>query len=50
MGYDVTIYRLLIYFKKVDDSVRKEVLYNILIDLSVPITVFKLTVSKMCQS
>jgi hypothetical protein len=34
--YNGTIRQLFIYFKKTYDSVRKEVLYNILIEFGIP--------------
>jgi hypothetical protein len=50
MKYNETVHHLFIYsyFKKTYDSVRKEVLYNILIDLGVPMKLVRLI--KMCLS
>jgi hypothetical protein len=44
--YNETLYQLFIDFKKVYDSVRREVLYNILIDFGVPMKLVRLI--KMC--
>jgi hypothetical protein len=44
--YNETVHQLFIDFKKVFDSVRREVLYNILIESGVPIKLVRLT--KMC--
>jgi hypothetical protein len=42
LEYNETVHQLYIYFKKASDSVRKGVLYNILIEFGVPIKPFKL--------
>jgi hypothetical protein len=44
--YNVTIHELFIDFKKAYDSVRKEVLYNILTEFGVPMKLVRLI--KMC--
>jgi hypothetical protein len=44
--YNETVHQLFIDFKKADDSVRREVLYNILIELGVPMKLDRLI--KMC--
>jgi hypothetical protein len=44
--YNETVHQLFIYFKKTYDSVRREVLYNILIDFGVPMKLVRLI--KMC--
>jgi sorting nexin-29 len=44
--YNDTVYQLFIYFKKAYDSVRREVLYNILKELGVPMKLGRLI--KMC--
>ena len=44
--YNEAVHQLFIDFKKVDDSVRREVLYNILIEFGTPIELVRLT--KMC--
>jgi hypothetical protein len=36
LEYNGTVHQLFIYFKKVDDSVRSEVFYNILIEFRIP--------------
>jgi hypothetical protein len=40
--YNETIHQLFINFKKAYDSVRKDVLYSILIEFGVPMKIFKL--------
>jgi hypothetical protein len=45
--YDETVHQLFIDFKKAHDSVRREVLYSILIDFGVPIKLIRLI--KMCS-
>jgi hypothetical protein len=45
-GYNETIYQLYIALKKAYDSVRREVLYNILIKFGVPMKLVRLI--KMC--
>jgi hypothetical protein len=44
--YNETVHQLFIDFKKAYDSVRKEVLYNILIEFEIPMKLVKLI--KMC--
>jgi hypothetical protein len=44
--YNETVHQLFINFKKAYDSVRREVLYNILIELGVPMKLVRLI--KMC--
>jgi hypothetical protein len=44
--YNQTVHQLFIDFKKVNDSVRREVLYNILIEFEVPMKLVRLI--KMC--
>jgi hypothetical protein len=44
--YNDTVHQLFVDFKKVYDSVRREVLYNILIDFAVPVQLVRLI--KMC--
>jgi hypothetical protein len=44
--YDETIYELFIYFPKTCDSVRREILYNILIEFGVPMKLVRLI--KIC--
>jgi sorting nexin-29 len=44
--YNETVYQLFIDFKKAYDSVRREVLYNILIEFGVPMKLVRL--NKMC--
>jgi hypothetical protein len=44
--YNETVHRLFIDFKKAYDSVRREVLYNILIEFGVPMKLVRLI--KMC--
>jgi hypothetical protein len=44
--YNETVYKLFRHFKKVYDSVRREVLYNILIEFGVPMKLLRLI--KMC--
>jgi hypothetical protein len=46
--YNVTVHQLLIDFKNTNDSDRREVLYNILIEFSTPIKLVRLI--KMCLS
>jgi hypothetical protein len=55
MGYNETVHKLLIDFKKAYESIRKEVLYNILIKFGAPMKLFRLikmysdeTYSKVC--
>jgi hypothetical protein len=45
-GYNETVHQLFIDFKKAYDSVRREVLYNILIEFGVPMKLVRLI--KMC--
>jgi hypothetical protein len=44
--YNETVHQLFIDFKKAYDSVRRDVLYNILIEVGVPVKLVRL--SKMC--
>jgi hypothetical protein len=44
--YNETVHQLFIDFKKVNDSVRREVLYNTLIEFGVPMKLVRLI--KMC--
>jgi hypothetical protein len=44
--YNETVHQLLIDFKKAYDSVRREVLYNILIEFRIPMKLARLI--KMC--
>jgi hypothetical protein len=46
--YNETVHQLFIYFKKAYDSVRREVLYNILIEFGIPMKLVRLT--KTCLS
>jgi hypothetical protein len=46
MEYNETVYQLFIDFNKAYDSVRREVLYNILIEFGVPMKLVRLI--KMC--
>jgi hypothetical protein len=46
MEYNETVHQLFVDFKKTNDSVRREVLYNILIEFSVPMKLVRLI--KMC--
>jgi len=46
MGYKEAVHHLLINFKKACHSVRREVLYNILIELGIPMKLVRLI--KMC--
>jgi hypothetical protein len=46
MEYNQTVHQLFIYFKKAYDSVRREVLYNILIKFGVPMELVRL--NKIC--
>jgi hypothetical protein len=46
MGVQLAVHQLFIDFKKAHDSVRKDVLYNILIEFRVPMKVVRLI--KMC--
>jgi hypothetical protein len=46
MGVNERVHQLIIDFKKAYDSVRREVLYNILIEFGVPIRLVQLI--KMC--
>jgi hypothetical protein len=46
MEYSGGVYQLFIYLKKVQDSVRREVLYNIIIEFGIPIELVRLI--KMC--
>jgi hypothetical protein len=48
LEYNETIHQLFIDFKKAYDSVRREALYNILIEFGVPMKLVKLI--KMCLS
>jgi hypothetical protein len=43
MGINETVHQLFTDFKKAYDSVRKEVLYNILIELGIPMTLVRVT-------
>jgi hypothetical protein len=45
-AYIQTVHHLFVEFKKADDSVRREVLYNILIDFGVTMKLVRLV--KMC--
>jgi hypothetical protein len=45
VGYSETVHQLFIDFKKAYDSVRREVLYNILIEFWVPM---KVKLNKLC--
>jgi hypothetical protein len=42
MGYKETAHQLFVLFKKAYDRVRKEVLYNILIEFGVPLKLVRL--------
>jgi len=42
MGINETVQQLFIDFKKAYDSVTREVLYNILIELGIPMTLVRL--------
>jgi hypothetical protein len=44
--YNETVHQLFIYFKKAYDSVKRKVLYNILIEFGVPMKLVRLI--KMC--
>jgi hypothetical protein len=44
--YNETVHQLYIDFKKAYDSVRSEVLYNILIDFGVPIKLIKMCLNE----
>jgi len=44
--YNEAVYQLFIYFKKAYDSVRREVLYNILTEFGIPMKLVRLI--KMC--
>jgi hypothetical protein len=44
--YNKTVHQLFVEFKKAYDSVRREVLYNIVIEFGVPMKLVKLI--KMC--
>jgi hypothetical protein len=44
--YNATVHQLFVDFKKAYDSVRREVLYNILIEFGVPMKLIRLI--KMC--
>jgi hypothetical protein len=46
--YSEIVYQLLIGFKKAYDSIRREVLYNILTELGTPMNLVRL--SKMCAN
>jgi hypothetical protein len=46
--YNGTVHQLFIYFKKASDSVRREVLYNILIEFRIPRKLVGLI--KMCSN
>jgi hypothetical protein len=46
--YNEAVHQLFINFKKANDSVRREVLYNILIEFGIPMELERLR--KMCQS
>jgi hypothetical protein len=46
MGVHETVHQLFIDFKKAYDSVRREVLYNILLEFGVPMKLVRLL--KMC--
>jgi hypothetical protein len=45
--YSETVHQLSLDFKKAYDSVRREVLYNILIEFGIPLKLVRLT--KMCK-
>jgi hypothetical protein len=42
--YNETVHQPFKYFKKVHDSVRREVLYNILIELGIPMILMRLII------
>ena len=44
--YNVAVHQLFVYFKKAYDSVRREVLYNILTELGIPMKLVRII--KMC--
>ena len=46
--YNEAVYHLFIDFKKANDSVRREVLYNILIEFGIPMKLVRLI--KMCPT
>jgi hypothetical protein len=46
VGYNETVHKLFIDFKKDYDSVRREVLYNILVEFGVPMELVRLI--RMC--
>jgi hypothetical protein len=46
LPYNETVHQLFVDFKKANDSVRKEVLYNILIEFGIPVKLVSLI--KMC--
>jgi hypothetical protein len=48
LEYNVTVHQLFTEFEKTYDSVRREVLYNILIEFGVPMKLVRLI--KMCLS
>jgi hypothetical protein len=51
LEYNERVHQLFIYFKKAYDSVRREVLYNIIIEFGVTkfgVTMKLLRLSKMC--
>jgi hypothetical protein len=44
MGYSKRVHQIFIDFKKAYDSVRREVLYNILIEFGVPMNLVRLII------
>jgi hypothetical protein len=53
MQYNETVYQLFIDFKRVYDSVRREVLYSILIEFRVPmelVRLIKICLNEACNS
>jgi len=46
LEYNIALHQLFIYFKKAYDSVRKKVLYHILIEFGIPMKLVRLI--KMC--
>ena len=49
LEYDEAVHRLFIDFKKAHKSIRREVLYNILIDFGIPMKLLRL-IKKMCMN
>jgi hypothetical protein len=47
MGYNGMVHQLFIDFKKAYDSVKREVLYSILLEFSIPEKLVRLTKSKV---